>query len=235
MYSQGTWQRQGYEDFVSILLAKEHGAKAFPCLYATKGYRADELHYLFIHSDDPSEPRNVALIATALRGYLHVAKATGFHTSLIIMAPRIDYGARPKSVEDYRQSYWRMCKGLRRLDSKPWPRHIPEDTSSEQWCWCFEGISSFMAVMTPAHEKRRSRFAPNFCIVYQPKWIFETLYSTVEKREVASKKVRDLIGEFDEIPISLDITHYGEPGSSEARQLFLLDENVSSPYPHPVL
>lgn len=54
-----------------------------------------------------------------------------------------------------------------------------------------------------------------------------------EKRQVASKKVRDLIGEFYEIPISLDITNEGEPGSSEARQLFLLDGNVSSPCPHP--
>lgn len=90
-----------------------------------------------------------------------------------------------------------------------------------------------MPVMTPAHEKRRSRYAPNFCIIYQPKWIFETLYITMEKCGAACKKVRDLIGEFDEIVISLDITHYGESGPSEARQLFLLDENVSSPCPHP--
>lgn len=89
MYPRGTWQRQSYEDLVSTLLAKD-GAKTFPCIYATKGYRADELHYLFIHSDDPSEPRNVALIATALCGYLHVAKATGLNTSLVIMAPRTD-------------------------------------------------------------------------------------------------------------------------------------------------
>ncbi|MCJ1343061.1 hypothetical protein MMC31_001252 [Peltigera leucophlebia] len=102
MYPQRIWQHQGYEDFASILLAKEHGAKAFPCIYATKAYRADELHCLFIHSDEPSEPLNVALMATALRGYLHVAKATGFHTSIIIMAPRIDDRSRPKSTEDYR-------------------------------------------------------------------------------------------------------------------------------------
>lgn len=90
-----------------------------------------------------------------------------------------------------------------------------------------------MAIMRPAHEKRRSRYALGYRIVYQPKWIFETLYSTPEKRELTSKKVRDLIGQFDEIPISPDVTHYGDPGSGEGRQLFLLDENVSAPYPHP--
>lgn len=210
--------------------SKEQRAKAFFCINATKVYLADKLHYLFIHSDDASEPRHVALIAAALRGYLHVARVTGFHTSLIIMAPRIDVWARPKSVEDYRQSYWRMYKRLRKFHYKARPKHINEDTSSKQWSWCFEGNPPFMAVMTPAHEKRRSGHAPIFCISYQPKRI-----NLIQHPEEAWGSFEESGGSGwrDETAISLDVTHNGEHGSSDARQLFPLDGNVSSPCPHP--
>lgn len=208
--------------------------KTFPCIYAARGYRADELHFVFLHSDNPSEPRNVRLVATALRGYLHVAQATGAHTSLIIMAPRVER-AQPKNINDYLQDYWLFVKRLRTFDTHPWPIDIPEDTTSDHWCWCYEGIRCFMGVMTPAHEKRQTRHARNLCIVYQPKWIFDQLFSTAEKRDSASTKVRNLIADYDEVSISPDVTHYGTPGSSEACQHFLLDENISSLCPYPSL
>ena len=203
--------------------------KTFPCIYATKGYKADEHHYCFLHSDDPSEPRNVRLIANALEEYLPLAKVTGLNTSLVMMAPREIQDAMPKkTVDGYLQRYWKCLKALRLLDAEPWPQKIPEDTAANRWCYCFKGIPAFMAVMTPAHRKRQSRYAPNFCIIYQPKWVFDVLFSTPEKRESVCRKVRELIGEFDEIPVSPDIAQYGEESSTEACQYYLLDENVSS-------
>ncbi|KAI9696224.1 MAG: hypothetical protein M1836_005777 [Candelina mexicana] len=234
-YSPGTWQRQAYEDFISILLGRGYGIKPYPCIYAARGYRANELHFLFLHSEDPSEPRNVRLVATALRGYLNVAHATGLHTTLVILAPRVDDRPVPKTMDDYRRDYWLFAKRLRTLDTKPWPDNVPEDTTSDSWCWCFDGVPCFMGVMTPAHEKRQTRYAKNLCIVYQPKWIFVELFNTQEKRDSAATRVRNLMVDYDKVPISPDVLNQRMPGYSEASQHFLLDENISSPCPYPSL
>jgi FPC/CPF motif-containing protein YcgG len=239
-------------------LNNKSGSKVFPCIYAGRGYRADELHFLFLHSDDLSEPRNVQRVATALRGYLANARATGYHTSLVIMTPNDTLAStgRHKSLEQYRHEYWEFARKLRRLDPKPWPASIPKDTTSNMWCWCFDGIECFMVSafsppcirffigeplassvmfayafqgnMNPAYEQRQTRQADNLCIVYQPKWIFAELFKTDERREAATNKVRGLIKDYDGVDISPDISNYGSPGSREARQHFLWDSNVTS-------
>ena len=47
--------------------------KTFPGVYATKVYKPNDQRYLFIHSDDPSEPRKVRLIGQALQSYVRLS------------------------------------------------------------------------------------------------------------------------------------------------------------------
>lgn len=86
-------------------------------------------------------------------------------------------------------------------------------------------------IQTPAHQVRRSRYAPGLTIVFRPKWIFDILFSTDAKRAGALAKVRALLAKYDPIPVSPELKDYGEAGSRESKQYFLLDENEPASCP----
>ena len=49
---------------------------------------------------------------------------------------------------------------------------------------------------------------------------------------MALRTVRDLLREYDGVPLSPDLKNYGEDGSRESEQYFLLDENVTAVCPY---
>lgn len=224
-----SWQRRAYEDFRTTILAKESGLKTFPCIYATMGYRAGDHRYCFLQSDDPSEPRNVRIVAPALRAYLRTSRSLGVNTSMVIMAAPTEGELKP--VDEYNNRFWEMLRGLRIWDTKPWPKQFPQNTQNEKWTYCFDGTALFPVALTPAHQKRWSRHASVPLIALQPKWVLDHLMSTPEKRESATGKVRKLLKQYDQIDISPDLTSYGEVGTSEIHQLCLRDENETADCP----
>jgi len=225
-----TWQRLAYEDFKTTILAKGAGLRTFPCIYATKGYRAGDHRYIFLLSDDPSEAQNIRIIAPLLREYLTLSQSLGPNTSLVIMGAPSETGN--KSVEDYNTSFWEMLRGLRIWDTKEWPRDVPSETQNEKWTFCFEGTQLFPVALTPAHERRWSRHASVPLVALQPKWVLDELLATPEKRETATGRVRKLLEEYDQVGVSPDLTAYGQPGTSEVHQLCLLDENKQAVCPY---
>lgn len=128
-------------------------------------------------------------------------------------------------MEDYRYRFWSTLRALRIYDSKPWPQEVPKDVESNTWAFCFDGSPIFPVALTPLHEKRKSRWAPSLCIALQPKWVFDHLLSTQQKRDGATAKVRTLLREYDDVDPSPSLTAYGAPGTTEAHQLFLADDN----------
>ena len=224
-----TWQRLAYEDLKMTVLARGANLKTFPCVYATMGYNSNEHRYLFLESDDPSEPRNIRLIGPALASYLAMAPSIGANTSLVIMGAPSESN---KSVTQYNGSFWNMLRGLRILDPKSWPEDVPLKTEAEKWTFCFSGQPVFPVMFTPAHTRRWSRHMSVPVIALQPKWVLDRLLSTPEKREAATGKVRKLLKDYDQIEISPDLTSYGAPGTSESRQLCLLDENETATCPY---
>ena len=224
-----TWQRLAYEDFKTKILAKETGLKTFPCVYATMGYRSDDHRYVFLESDNPSEARNIRIIGPALREYLKVSRRLGPNTSLVIIGRP---SSKRKSVSEYNDTFWEMLRGLRILDAQAWPKDIPSKILSEKWTFAFDGEAVFPVLLTPAHSRRWSRQMSVPLIAIQPKWVLDNLLATPEKRESAQNKVRKLIQEYDQIDVSPDLTSFGVPGTSESRQLCLLDENESARLPY---
>lgn len=223
----GTWQRNAYEDYKAVLLDEE---LIFPCVYATKGFKSDDQLYLFIDSDDLSDPRHIRALAKGLSTYLPQAHQLGPNTSLVLLAKQNDNNTR--TVEDYNTLFWELLNGLAKLDSKPWPSNIPRDIDTDRWCFCFGGEQFFTVIQTPAHQVRRTRYAPGLTMVFQPKWIFDILFSTDAKRAGALAKVRALLAKYDPIPVSPELKNYGEEGSRESKQYFLLDDNVPAPCPY---
>lgn len=223
-FPQGTWQRNAYEDYKAVLLDE---TIIYPCIYATKGFKSDDQLYLFIDSDDLSDPRHIRTLAKGLAIYLPRARQLGPNTSLVLLAKQ--NGDNSRTVEEYNTLFWELLNGLAKLDYKPWPSTIPRDIDTDKWCFCFGGEKFFTVIQTPAHEVRRTRYAPGLTIVFQPKWIFDILFSTDAKRVSAIAKVRTLLTKYDPIPVSPELKNYGEKGSRESKQYFLLDENIPAP------
>lgn len=228
-FEPSSWQALAYQDFRTKILAKGTGMKTFPCVYATMGYRAGDHRYIFLHSDNPAEPRNVRKIAPALQEYLRISKSLGPNTSLVIFgAP----SQTERSVESYNNSFWDMLRGLRIADPNAWPTEVPESLASEKWTFCYGGEAVFPVMLTPAHSQRWSRHMSVPVIALQPKWVLDNLLSTQIKRDAAVGKVRKLLKEYDQVDVSPDLTSYGQPGTSEARQLCLLNENKTAEQPY---
>ncbi|KIJ16098.1 hypothetical protein PAXINDRAFT_47117, partial [Paxillus involutus ATCC 200175] len=225
-FPEGTWERRAYEDFKAVLFDENF---VFPCVYATKGFKTDDQLYLFIGSDDLSDPRHIRSLATALSVYLLQAHALGPNTSLVLLAKQTK---EQRSVEEYNRLFWELLDGLAKLDTKPWPTDVPRDIDTHHWCFCFGGEPFFTVIQTPAHQIRRSRYAPGLTIVFQPKWIFDILFSMRGKRTGALSKVRTLLAKYDAIPVSPELKNYGDAGSRESQQYFLLDENVPASCPY---
>ncbi|KAF9218459.1 hypothetical protein BS17DRAFT_822862 [Gyrodon lividus] len=225
-FPEGTWQRRAYEDFKAVLFDENI---IFPCIYATKGFKTDDQLYLFIDSDDLSDPRHIRSLASGLSVYLPQAHDLGPNTSLVLLAKQMK---EHRSIEEYNRLFWELLDGLAKHDTKSWPTAIPRDIDTDRWCFCFGGEPFFTVIQTPAHQVRRSRYAPGLTIVFQPKWIFDILFSTDAKRAGAVSKVRALLVKYDPMPVSPELKNYGDTGSRESQQYFLLDENVPAPCPY---
>lgn len=225
-YPQGTWQRQAYDDFVGALISP---SKTFPCVYGTKGFKANELDFVFLDSEELGSAATAKLGAKAILEYHQVLEGRGRNISLVMLCPPPE---RERSVHEYHDAFWAFLHRLRQLDPKPWPAQIPRATGHVKWCMNFDGVEAFFAVLTPAHRQRLSRHAPNFAMVYQPRYIFDAVFKNARYRESATKMIRGLVDRYDEIPHSPEISDYGLPGTTESRQYFLLDENVPSKCPY---
>ncbi|KAI4211150.1 MAG: hypothetical protein LQ351_006050 [Letrouitia transgressa] len=219
-FDKNTWQHKAYDAFAAKLGEKE---KTFPCNYASKGWRDNNLIYTFLPSEDCTERTNVLAVARAILAYQPNSHKYGCNTSLVVLTPN---SKKKRMIEEYHSLFWGFCKPLRQIDPKPWPSHISEDTESNRWYMCFDGKPAFIAVLTPAHEKRRTRYLPNFCFVWQPRWVFKLLLTSDEKRAATLKNVRGLIDKYDyPLPHSPDFSNFGDPESSEAKEYFIWDEN----------
>ncbi|KDR70182.1 hypothetical protein GALMADRAFT_230171 [Galerina marginata CBS 339.88] len=223
LYPEGSWQRTAYDEYVRVLLDEE---LIFPCIYATKGFKADNQVYVFIDSDDLSDPRHIRTVATGLADYLPKAHSLGPNTSLVLLAK---HNPNPRTVEEYQNLSWKLLDGCAKLDKKPWPADIPTIIDDPKWCFCFAGEPFFTVIQTPAHQQRRTRYAKGVTIVFQPKWIFNILFSSDAKRTASLAKVRALVAKYDPIPVSPDLKNYGEEDSREFQQYFLMDENGCEP------
>ncbi|KAG5663579.1 hypothetical protein KAF25_001515 [Fusarium avenaceum] len=228
-FDENSWQGLAYYDFRSTILANGRGMKTFPCVYATMGYRANDHRYVFLESDDPSEPHNVRKVALALAEYLRISSSLGPNTSLVIIGAPSE---NQRTVEAHNRTFWDMLRGLRTCDPKAWPGDIPQDTEDANWTFCFNGESVFPVMLTPAHQERWSRHMSVPVIALQPKWVLDNLLRTPEKRKAAQSKVRNLLQKYDTIDISPDLTDYGAVGTSEVRQLCLQDKNESVQCPY---
>lgn len=124
---EGTWQRQVYDEYISVILNSDI---TFPCIYATKGYNSNEQRFIFMDSDDMSDPRHISALASALSSYLPISHSLGPNTSLVLLAKHNMNGT--KNLEQYLAEFWELLDGLARLDTHAWPANIPREIDSDR-------------------------------------------------------------------------------------------------------
>ena len=89
-----------------------------------------------------------------------------------------------KTVAEYNDRFWNFLRGLQIYDAEEWPSDVPQQTTDSHWTFCFNGEPIFPIALTPAHDKRRSRYASNLLIAMQPKWVIDNLMSGGDLRQV---------------------------------------------------
>lgn len=140
-----------------------------------------------------SDSRHIRALASALAVYLPQSRALGPNTSLVLLAKQ---NPNPRTMDEYNSGFWALLDGLAKLDEKAWPDDVPKDINTDRWCFCFAGEPFFSVVQTPAHMNRVSRYAKGVTIVFQPKWIFDVLFSSDAKRAGSIAKVRGLLAQY---------------------------------------
>jgi FPC/CPF motif-containing protein YcgG len=139
-FAEDTWQRTAYNSYIEVLLDQD---RVFPCIYAAKGYKANEQLFFFIDTDDLSEERHAEALAAALDVYLPKSRSLGPNTSLVLLARQ---NPDPLTMEEYLDGFWKLLNNLALLDRQAWPEAVPRDIDTDKWCLCYGGEPFFTVI-----------------------------------------------------------------------------------------
>lgn len=206
----------------------------FPCIYATKGFKANEHRCCFIDHRGPNPRANVAdttldTLGAAFDEYARNWRQYGPMTSLVVLTPlpSLEGEAWQPSLEDDRKRFWGLLRAISDRDLHGWPAHVPQDVGAPAWTLEF-GKERFVGLaLTPRYQKRQSRFCQGFAMAFQPIDIFQDLLSTPEKMASAVGKVRALTDSLDMMPYSKDVIAVSNGKQSVSTMFFLSDDGES--------
>jgi uncharacterized protein len=211
-YSAASWQYIAAKDTVSHVTV--NAGRLFPCVFAIRAVTEGGFHYCFAEDAAGSN------MAAGLTEFLRSAHEIGPYASLSYIFPPEDI----QSIEAYNERFWNALKRLHALDTAPWPDSIPFSLRDPNWTFCFDGEPVFPLCLTPAHINRQTRFAKNFSISFQPRWVFKHHLPDKESMEKYSVIIRKRISAFDRTEISPYLGLYGG-GHLDAEKYFFHDQN----------
>jgi uncharacterized protein len=220
-FAEGSWQRVIHAEFVAML---DSSSRPFPCIFGVRGFRTDQLRYVFLDSIAADIPR----LGCALARFIAEAREFGEYTSLVAFT-------KPETVrtlEYYHNKFWFILNELARIDPKSWPDSIPRKLDDPAWEFCFAGEPIFVVCSTPAHVTRQSRRSSSFTVSFQPRWVFDRLFRNKKAASGAVTTVRKRLLPFDMITPSRDLGPYGDAANREYKQYFLDDQNQPATCPY---
>jgi uncharacterized protein len=217
-YPESAWQSVAARQSIDHLMAD--AGRIFPCVFAVRAVAQGGFHYCFAEDQDGSN------MAAGLTEFLRNARTIGPFASLTYVFPPEEV----QSLEIYNDRFWSTLKRLHAVDEKPWPADVPYSLRDPNWTFCFDGEPIFPLCLTPAHKKRRTRYAGNFSISFQPRWTFKHHLPNREIMKKYSKLIQDKIGSFDASPVSPYLGLYGN-GYLDAEKYFFHDDNIPMIFP----
>ncbi|KAI8633604.1 YqcI/YcgG family-domain-containing protein [Xylariaceae sp. FL1651] len=206
--------------------------QVFPCIYATKGFKANEHRCCFIELSDSTPESTIPgtkldTLAAAFDDYAQNWRQFGPMTSLVVLTPLPAADIGILSLADDRKLFWDLLRAISDRDTHPWPAHVPQATGEPAWTFIFRGERFVGLALTPRYRKRQSRFCDGFVLAFQPIEIFQDLLSTPEKMASAVGKVRTLTDSLDAVPYSKDVVAVGDGRQPVSSMFFLSDDDES--------
>ncbi|KAL5358104.1 hypothetical protein BJX96DRAFT_173137 [Aspergillus floccosus] len=233
-FPPASWQRQAFDAFRARILTQR--LQTFPCIYATKGLKANEHRFCFVDGVDsdagtPIADATLDRFAAAFDEYAQNWRQFGPMTSLVVLTPlppsASSHASTPRLLADDRQRFWDLLRGVSDRDPHSWPADVPQDVEERAWTLMFRGERFVGLALTPQYQKRQSRFCAGFVLAFQPIKIFQDLLSTPEKMASAVGTVRALTDSQDAVPYSNDVIAVSEGRQSVSTMFFLSDDGES--------
>ncbi|MBB5133705.1 hypothetical protein HNP84_003431 [Thermocatellispora tengchongensis] len=196
-------------------------AEPFPCTFGVAAARKGTLRIGYVDGTDRQD--DWSALPDLLRGYLEGYRDLGRETSLVVFFRPED---EPLPLEAYQERFWAVLRYLAAKDAQPWPEDLPTDPDHPMWEFAFAGVPIFVVCNTPAHDRRRSRHAPQFMITFQPRWVFEGLEAHTPRGAAARRTIRNRLRAYDAVEPSPHLGAYGDDANREWRQYFLGDDNT---------
>ncbi|WP_028785081.1 YqcI/YcgG family protein [Thalassobacillus devorans] len=206
------WLPEEYETFHDIVTDK-----TFPCYFGMGAEKKGELRYSFLNHDDWSHLPNT------VEEFMKLFEEPPFirHGFFLFVEPEQE----EKSIEYYRDYFWKILNYLNDHDREPWPVDYPTDPNHHLWAFSFAGEPFFVFGNSPAYKQRKTRNLGNSLVLgFQPRKIFEGLEGTSKGGIMSREKVRERVEKWDQIPKHPDISHYGDPTHHEWKQYFIGDD-----------
>lgn len=217
-YKENSWQRCAAADSIDHVMA--NGGRDFPCVFAVRAVAQQGFYYAFAESQKGEN------LCSSLREFLRKARDFGPYSSLsYVFPPEV-----PMTLEAYNERFWMTLLRLRREDERSWPIDVPTSLHDQNWTFCFDGEAIFPLCLTPAHLKKRTRYASHFTISFQPRWTFKHHLPDHTIMQKYSALIQSKIEQFDSSPISPQLGLYGT-GYLDACKYFFHDDNVKMWYP----
>lgn len=217
------WQQDAFRRFGQMIADED---RMFPCIPGRHGYLSDSLRFGF--AGDPVNDEAMDQVAQLLQQYGEISRDTGKYASLVIFFETTEAMKR-YTVEDYENLFWSVLSRVSAKDQLPWPAHIPQDPTHHNWEYCFSGHPYFAFCGTPAHQNRRSRWAPYFLITFQPRWVFDEINESTAFGRNMRRLIRQKLVEYDGVPVHPSLKWYGQADNLEWEQYFLRDDETVAP------
>lgn len=198
---------------------------AFPCTFARRAFKANQLHYLFAGS--PFDAAERARVRQGLIEYLdYMDGLTGIEESMNALVIAFEPDSSPLPAEAYHQRAWMVMQDWIDNDPSPWPGDVPSDPHAAFWSLCFRGVPLFVNVSNPAHETRRSRnLGRSLVLVTQPRAGFDRVADDTPEGDKIRNHIRALMAAYDGIPAPEELGTYHR-GDLEWVQYALLETNA---------
>ncbi|PWA08009.1 YqcI/YcgG family protein [Pueribacillus theae] len=206
------WLIEEYKTFHNLVTDR-----TFPCYFGMGAENKGELRYAYLPHNDWSHFPEV------VESFLGLFEEPPFirHGLFVFVEPEKE----EKSLDYYRQYFWRILQYLHDHDPHPWPEDIPKDPDHFLWDFCFAGKPFFAFGNCPAYKQRKTRNLGNSLILgIQPRMIFEGLEGTQKGGIMSRERVRERVQKWDKLPKHPDISHYGDPSHNEWKQFFIGDD-----------
>lgn len=146
------------------------------------------------------------------------------HAYIVFFEPEDKLG----DFKHYQQRFWDIINYLHQHDPLPWPAHVPQNTGTPDWEFCFSGEGIFLFTGFPAYEHRNSRrFGQSMMILFQPKRVFIGIEGATPGGIRARQNIRPKLQAYDGgMPMHPDFNVIDETLAFRWKQYCASDDNT---------